>query len=467
MQRLRRPGAARGRAPPTRRPRCGTAARPRAAAARGRARAPARCSENERSVQSPASGSTGPGLLGDLVVDGVVDDVLAEALLAGAAQVDDRRLALEVAGDVLHEALELVALDRAAAGRRRGRRCSCVRDYRRGVSARRPAHRRCRRHRGRSPSLPRVASALVACGGDGARRRTGALSTPAPPARDARAAPPTPAASRRSIVGIGEQRAAMFADKRFRDLGIDNARLVVPYDAAPPPLRARPRRPLARRGASAPASSRSSRSATRACDPKKLPSVAEFRAAFRAFRERLLPTSASTRRGTRSTTPASRPHGAPRARGGVLQRRQGRVPGLHRARRRRARPGRDDALRQALPPPPRRRARRSGACTTTPTRTASARAACATARGRQGRRLAHRDGRNREVRPQLPARRAARRRARSRTRFELARDEPSASSASTSTTGPARPADRFDSGLIGPDGTPRPGYDVLRNALAD
>ncbi len=51
------------------------------------------------------------GVLGDLVVDGVVDDVLADALVAGALQVDDRGLALEVARDVLHEPLERVALD--------------------------------------------------------------------------------------------------------------------------------------------------------------------------------------------------------------------------------------------------------------------------------------------------------------------------------------------------------------------
>ncbi len=29
----------------------------------------------------------------------------------------------------------------------------------------------------------------------------------------------------------------------------------------------------------------------------------------------------------------------------------------------------------------------------------------------------------------------------------------------------AKPADRFDSGLIGPDGRPRPGYEALRAGL--
>ncbi len=77
-----RPGAARDRAPPTRTPTCGSSARPRAAAAAGRARAPARCSEKEAIVKLPASGSDGPGGLQDLVVLGVVGDVLADALLA-------------------------------------------------------------------------------------------------------------------------------------------------------------------------------------------------------------------------------------------------------------------------------------------------------------------------------------------------------------------------------------------------
>ena len=50
-------------------------------------------------------------LLQDLLVDGVVDDVLAEALLTSALEVEDRRLALEVAGHGLDQCFELVALD--------------------------------------------------------------------------------------------------------------------------------------------------------------------------------------------------------------------------------------------------------------------------------------------------------------------------------------------------------------------
>jgi hypothetical protein len=52
-----------------------------------------------------------PGVLEDLVVDGVVDDVLALALLAAAAQADDRGLAREVRRDVADQAVEPVGLD--------------------------------------------------------------------------------------------------------------------------------------------------------------------------------------------------------------------------------------------------------------------------------------------------------------------------------------------------------------------
>jgi hypothetical protein len=51
------------------------------------------------------------GGLEDLVVDGVVDDVLAHALVAGAAQADDRGLAREVRRDVADEPVERVRLD--------------------------------------------------------------------------------------------------------------------------------------------------------------------------------------------------------------------------------------------------------------------------------------------------------------------------------------------------------------------
>jgi hypothetical protein len=86
-------------------------------------------------------------------------------------------------------------------------------------------------------------------------------------------------------VGIGEQGAAMFADERFRDLGLKHARLVVPYDA----VARRVERELSdawlaaaeRAGVEPFITFGHSRAL-----PEKLPSVAEFRSAFRAFRER-------------------------------------------------------------------------------------------------------------------------------------------------------------------------------------
>ena len=87
------------------------------------------------------------------------------------------------------------------------------------------------------------------------------------------------------VVGIGEQGAAMFADKRFRDLGIEHARLVVPYDAVARPVE----RELsdswlaeAKRAGVEPFITFGHSRAV----PEKLPSVGEFRAAFRAFAER-------------------------------------------------------------------------------------------------------------------------------------------------------------------------------------
>ena len=93
------------------------------------------------------------------------------------------------------------------------------------------------------------------------------------------------AEARSFVVGIGEQGSAMFADKRFRDLGIRHARLVVPYDA----VARRTERELvdlwlaeaARAGVEPFITFGHSRAV-----PEKLPSVAEFRAAFGSFRER-------------------------------------------------------------------------------------------------------------------------------------------------------------------------------------
>src|SRR5579875_471401 len=56
-------------------------------------------------------GEHGARLLEDVVVDGVVGDVLPPALLAGAAQADDGALALELARDLRAQRLERVVVD--------------------------------------------------------------------------------------------------------------------------------------------------------------------------------------------------------------------------------------------------------------------------------------------------------------------------------------------------------------------
>jgi putative glycosyl hydrolase len=122
-----------------------------------------------------------------------------------------------------------------------------------------------------------AALALAACGGDDSS--DGAATTPPPAAT--LTTPATPAASR-PIIGIGEQGAAMFKDKRFAQLGIKHVRLVVPYDAT----RKRIERDIAtvwlaearRTGAEPFITFGHSRDT-----PGKLPSVAEYRAAFRSF----------------------------------------------------------------------------------------------------------------------------------------------------------------------------------------
>ena len=94
-----------------------------------------------------------------------------------------------------------------------------------------------------------------------------------------------PGAQHEPVVGIGEQGAAMFSDRRFRALRIAAARLVVPYDA----IGVRFERDLvdawlaaARRAGVEPFVT-FGHSRVR---PSRLPSVAEFRAAFRSFRRR-------------------------------------------------------------------------------------------------------------------------------------------------------------------------------------
>ena len=119
--------------------------------------------------------------------------------------------------------------------------------------------------------LPLLAAlALSSCGG-------GEDGGPAPADR--------PAADARPAIGIGEQQAAMFVDKRFRDLGIDKVRLVAPYDTT----RVRFERELVDNWLAQAKAVDAEPFVTfghSRVSPKKLPSVSEYRRAFRAFRER-------------------------------------------------------------------------------------------------------------------------------------------------------------------------------------
>jgi hypothetical protein len=150
-----------------------------------------------------------------------------------------------------------------------------------------------------------LALALTACGGDDeGGADSGAVTQPKPAGGDTGSAPrpkPKPKPTRQGghdgrgtaapskrhsfVVGIGEQNSPMFADRRFRELGIEHARLVVPYDA----VARRIERELvdvwlaeAERAGVEPFITFGHSRAR----PAKLPTVAEFRAAFRAFRRR-------------------------------------------------------------------------------------------------------------------------------------------------------------------------------------
>jgi len=118
-----------------------------------------------------------------------------------------------------------------------------------------------------------LASVFAACGGGGGEDDNGAGAGAAKPKAGS------------FVVGIGEQNSPMFADQRFRDLAIKHARLVVPYDAA---SRADERDLVTAwlAGAKAAGAEPFITFGHSRADPKKLPSVAEFRAAFDAFRKR-------------------------------------------------------------------------------------------------------------------------------------------------------------------------------------
>ena len=265
-------------------------------------------------------------------------------------------------------------------------------------------------------------------------------------------------------VGIGEQGAAMFADERFRDLEIDRARLIVPYDAA----RRRIERALAdqwlseaeRAGVEPFVTFGHSRA-----DPKKLPSVAEFRAAFRAF-QRLHPdvrVYAPWNEINHASQPTARAPARAAQYYNVLKAECTRCTVLA-----------GDVLDQAGMTRYVKRYRRHldgrpaiwglhNYADTNRFRSSGLRELFAAVTGdvwltetggivkfgrsfprdekRAGRAVAH--------------------------AFALARENPRVKRIYLYNWTAARPADRFDSGLVGTDGTPRPGYDALRDALAD
>jgi predicted small secreted protein len=119
-----------------------------------------------------------------------------------------------------------------------------------------------------------AALAMSACGG-GAGSGTSA-STPA------QATGPPPAGLQ---IGIGEQGLAMFADPDFKALGLTKARLVTSYDTT----RVRFERDIVEQwlaGARAAGAEPFITFGHSRVHPEKLPSVAEFRASFRAFHKR-------------------------------------------------------------------------------------------------------------------------------------------------------------------------------------
>lgn len=133
---------------------------------------------------------------------------------------------------------------------------------------------------------PRLACALAAltlllgaCGGGGGG---GSASTPSTAKAPATAPAPAPAGLQ---IGIGEQGFAMFTDKRFTATGIKLARLVTSYDAT----HVRFERDLVDQWLAAARAAGVQPFVTfghSRVHPDRLPSVGEFRADFRAFRKR-------------------------------------------------------------------------------------------------------------------------------------------------------------------------------------
>jgi hypothetical protein len=124
-----------------------------------------------------------------------------------------------------------------------------------------------------------AACLLAGCGG-GDSTSGGAASTPA--TTPATVPAPAPAGLQ---IGLGEQGVAMFGDKRFSGLGLKLARYVTSYDAT----RVRFERDLADQWLAAARAAGVEPFVTfghSRVNPSKLPSVSEFRRDVRAFRER-------------------------------------------------------------------------------------------------------------------------------------------------------------------------------------
>ena len=150
-----------------------------------------------------------------------------------------------------------------------------------------------------------VAVALAGGGGDG--EPDGSATDPAPrptaPDRDERRRDREPEeeerevapagdgtvagrGGRRLVVGLSDQKPDLFGDRRFRELGVRHARLVVPWDAA---LTGDPETAAwleAARGHEVLVAFNHSEDARCPSEPCEAPSAGEFERAFRAFRRR-------------------------------------------------------------------------------------------------------------------------------------------------------------------------------------
>ena len=294
-----------------------------------------------------------------------------------------------------------------------------------------------------------AACSLPACGGDDDGEGGGASAQ---------------TEERGFAVGIGEQGAAMFADERFRDLGLDHARLVVPYDA----VARRVERELsdawldaAKRAGVEPFITFGHSRA----NPRKLPGVAEFRAAFRAFHDRhpgvkvyapwneinhaSQPTARSPRRAAEYYNVVKQEcEGCTVLAGDVLDQ-----AGMTRYVREYQRDLDGEPVIWGL----------HNYADTNRFRTSGLRDLLRTVKGDIW--LTETGG---IVKFGRSFPRDERRAARSVAyALQLARDNERVERVYLYNWTAAKPADRFDSGLIGPDGRPRPGYEALRAGLEE